>query len=1552
MYRSSGSFTFRFGIAAASVALAIVLRLLLAPVLGEQYVFSPILLAVLVTAWIGGFRPALAAVVLGALGADLFLLQPRGSFHPDGLADHLGLFLYLLTGAGVALLGGAMHSAQHVLREANAALEERVRQRTAALEALDEKLRHSEAYFRPLVEGASRHAIFMLDLEGRVARWNAVAEKIQGYCAEEIIGRHFSRFYTADDIARDLPGRALAQALAEGRFSGEGYRVRKDGTRFWANTAITPYVDAQGHLDGFVEVTQDITDRKQAEVARQEAEERLQNALQWSHIGGWELDRQGLVSYRTLEHDQIFGYDTLLPEWTYAMFLDHVLPEDRAVADRLFQDAIARQKEWNFECRIRRADGALRWIWAAGGNFPDGDGRARRAAGIVQDITGRKEVENALRAERDMFATIVSTVPVVICSFRRRPGGGWSFPFAGPEIRQIYGFEAWELADDASGIYERIHPDDRAHFLDTLRSSGSTLTHWRAEYRVMHPKRGKIWVEAHAAPCREAEGNLLWHGYLADITERKNAENALAERERMLQFVTGSVRAGLVVIGPEYQYLFANEAYGQIYGLDPKQIVGKTIPEILPYAWTQIKPHVDEALGGLPGQFELTLPPPPGTHRERTFFAVYEPRLREDGTPTSVVVVSDITARKQVESALVDRERLLGVVTGTIRVGLVVVGPDYRYWFANEAYADIFGLDPGNIVGRSVQEILAVAWPQIQPRLDRALAGERVAFELAYPPRENRPDRYFAVNYEPHLDETGTPSVVIVVVDITERKASEAALLESQTMLEVALASMTDAVLITDASGRPVHFNDAFVTFHRFSDKAECAGYLENSPAIIDVYMDDGELAPPEMWAVPRALRGETAANAEYTIHRKDSGETWSGSYSFSPIRDGAGTIVGSVAVGRDITERKRAEAEASEREERFRQITENIREVFWLNDPIHDRILYVSPAYETVWGRRCEAIYEKPGDWLDAIHPDDRDRVREAFAVQQQGGDYSVEYRVVRPDETIRWIHDRGFPVYNEAGVAYRIAGVAEDITERRQAEAATQQQQARLEGIVDSAMDGIITVGEDQRVLLINAAAERMFGCLAKDVLGERVERFIPERFRAGHEANVLRFGGTGVAARAMGRFGPISGLRADGEEFPIEASISQIRVDGHVLYTVTCRDVTERVHAAATREKLEIQLHQSQKMEAFGQLAGGIAHDFNNLLTIITGYSEWMLDALSLEGDMRNMIGEIHRASERAATLTRQLLAFSRQQVIEPKILDLNAVVDGVGKMLRRLIGEDIQLATVLSPSVSLVKIDPGQIEQVIMNLAVNARDAMPRGGRLTIETVAVEFDGIYAGTHADAHQGDFVMLAISDTGIGISPETRERIFEPFFTTKGVGKGTGLGLAVVHGIVKQSGGSVEVYSEIDKGTTFKIYLPIVHDAAGESEASARPPVPQGVETILLVEDEIGVRMVTVLSLQSLGYTVLEAPGGEAAMQIMAEHPGKVDLLLSDVVMPEMSGRALAEILIAQYPTLKVLFVSGYTDDAIVRHGVLQAEVAFLQKPFTMGALARKVREVLDGK
>ncbi len=389
-----------------------------------------------------------------------------------------------------------------------------------------------------------------------------------------------------------------------------------------------------------------------------------------------------------------------------------------------------------------------------------------------------------------------------------------------------------------------------------------------------------------------------------------------------------------------------------------------------------------------------------------------------------------------------------------------------------------------------------------------------------------------------------------------------------------------------------------------------------------------------------------------------------------------------------------------------------------------------------------------------------------------------------------------------------------------------------------------------------------------------------------------------------------------------------------------------------ARRERVKLEDQFRQAQKMEAIGQLAGGIAHDFNNLLMIISGYSQLLLmEDLAGQEKARQRAQGIVDAAERASSLTRQLLAFSRKQVLEPKVLDLNAVFSDVEKMLRRLIGEDIELVAIAREGLWRVRVDPGQMEQVILNLAVNARDAMPRGGMLTLETANVDLDESYAATHPEVTPGPHAMLSVSDNGEGMDPETLSRIFEPFFTTKELGKGTGLGLATVHGIVKQSGGHIWVYSEPGQGTTFKLYLPQVKEEVDEAETAERTAeVARGTETILLVEDDAGVRALLREVLAGGGYTVLEAENGEEALKVAGKHAGEIALMITDVVMPRMSGPELAGRMEAVRPRIKIVYMSGYTENAIGHHGVLEKGLAFLQKPCSPRALLRKVRELLD--
>ena len=505
----------------------------------------------------------------------------------------------------------------------------------------------------------------------------------------------------------------------------------------------------------------------------------------------------------------------------------------------------------------------------------------------------------------------------------------------------------------------------------------------------------------------------------------------------------------------------------------------------------------------------------------------------------------------------------------------------------------------------------------------------------------------------------------------------------------------------------------------------------------------------------------------------------------------------------------------------------------------------------------------------------------------------------------------------------------------------AALRASEAGYETLVQHAPVGIYRSSSEGRFLSVNAALVRMLGYdspaellrrdMARDVYADPAERrrLLERDTYTDHEYDEVE----------------ATWKRKDGRPLTVQLSVRAVRnADRQVEYYETfVRDVSEQ-------RRLQQQLVQSQKMEAVGRLAGGIAHDFNNLLTVITSYCDLLLEDLGGDDPKREDVEQVRKAADGAAALTRQLLAFSRQQVIAPRVVNLSAVVAGVEKMLRRVIGEDVDLVTVLDPGVGSVRADIGQLEQVLMNLAVNARDAMPTGGKLTIETANVAHGPHYARERAAAPVSQFVMLAVSDTGVGMDEATKARVFEPFFTTKAPGKGTGLGLATVYGIVQQSGGFIWVYSEPGHGTTFKIYLPRVDAPAEGVAVTAVAPVGRGTETVLLAEDAAAVRAVARQVLERQGYTVLEAPDGELALHLAQRHAGPIHLLLTDVVMPGMSGRQLADRLARLRPDTKVLYVSGYTDDAVVRHGVLEAGIAYLQKPFTIDSLARKVREVLD--
>ena len=514
-----------------------------------------------------------------------------------------------------------------------------------------------------------------------------------------------------------------------------------------------------------------------------------------------------------------------------------------------------------------------------------------------------------------------------------------------------------------------------------------------------------------------------------------------------------------------------------------------------------------------------------------------------------------------------------------------------------------------------------------------------------------------------------------------------------------------------------------------------------------------------------------------------------------------------------------------------------------------------------------------------------------------------------------------------------------------------ALQLSEARFRSVTQSAGDGIILADATGRILSWNSGARAIFGWAENEVLGTPVVRLVAEASGEAFAARLVEGEGAAETSAAWQSTVELEGIRQDGKEVPIELAVSTWKHRGDTAYTLILRDISERKRAEAERTGLEAQFRQAQKMEAVGRLAGGVAHDFNNLLTVIMGRSELLAARPSLDHGARRNVELIRRTAERAASLTQQLLAFSRKQVLKPMVLDLNATIASTGSLLRRLISEQVEIRYSLDPGLGQVKVDSAQIEQVIMNLAVNAGDAMPGGGTLTIETANVQIDAAFLDGHPEARIGPYVRLTVTDTGDGMDRDTQARIFEPFFTTKEVGRGTGLGLATVYGVIKQSDGFIWVESEPGRGARFEIFLPRVEEVVQpQTPVPAAAQTASGAETILLVEDEEPVLDLGREILAAAGYAVLAARDGARALEISKAHTGPIDLLVTDVVMPGISGRAVAEQLTRLRPEIRVLYMSGYTHDVLGPQGVLEPGTFLLQKPFSPAALTQKVREVLD--
>jgi PAS domain S-box-containing protein len=863
--------------------------------------------------------------------------------------------------------------------------------------------------------------------------------------------------------------------------------------------------------------------------------------------------------------------------------------------------------------------------------------------------------------------------------------------------------------------------------------------------------------------------------------------------------------------------------------------------------------------------------------------------------------------------------------------GFLVLDSDRRIQMANPAAAEIFGVPAECLRGRLINEFIpAGEWLGGKVVSTECPSVSRTSLELT----AQRPDgtqRRLLVTGTPHRREDGTWSGTIGVLrDVTALREAD----EKMRLMAHALRSTDNCVYITDVRDRFMYVNDAFLNTYGYTESELLGQHIgivrsARNPAalleqILPAILKDGWHG--ELWNRAKSKR-------EFLV-----------SLTASAVRDEHGRVIATVGVARDLTERKRAEEAQRKSESRFRHIAETITEAFWIADAQLDTMFYISPGYERIWGRSTSSLYENPKSFVDAIHEEDRERVIADLRVMREGRPASLEYRVVRPDGEVRWIWDRGFPLREETGQVTQFIGIAQDITERKQAEVALRESNERYRQLADNFPNGTVSIySKDLRLTFVSGQELMQSGVAAESFVGKHFNELAPPE--------TIRIAEPHLRAALAGQTGTYETSYYDGRHYFVVVT-PLTRATGEVQeIMVVSLNITVRKQAQEERAKLQAQLQQAQKMESVGRLAGGVAHDFNNMLSVILGHADLALQQVDRAQPLHDDLMEIRNAAERSADLTRQLLAFARKQTIAPKLMDLNETIAGTLKMLKRIIGENIKLKWLPEVDLWPVSADPSQIDQIMANLCVNARDAISGVGNLTIETRNRTLDENYCSARSYLAPGDYVMLTVRDDGCGMDKETQSHIFEPFFSTKGVGKGTGLGLSMVYGAVKQNNGFIEVSSEPNKGTTFRIYLPRV--IAKTEESQQKGPMAANVcghETVLLVEDESAILKLATRVLEMLGYTVLAASTPIEAIRLARERTGEIHLLMTDVVMPEMNGCDLAKELFALQPGLKCLYMSGYTADVIALNGNLDEGVQFMPKPFSTNELAVAVRKVLE--
>jgi PAS domain S-box-containing protein len=1178
--------------------------------------------------------------------------------------------------------------------------------------------------------------------------------------------------------------------------------------------------------------------------------------------------------------------------------------------------------------------------------------------GIARDISDRKKAEQEALIQKAYLEELFEHAPeaIVILDVNGH------IQRVNREFTTMFGYAAVEAA--GKPIRDLIVPvefAEESNFFSETTSHGGVVSR---ETRRRRKDGSLIDVSVLGTPIRLGSNHLGIYAIYRDISARKQAEEAVRRSEQHYRTVIEDASDIISILDGNGNVRFVSPSLTRLLGYQTEELIGRSgfsiiHPDDVGRAqsdFAQVRTGADR------DAIEIRL-----RHKSGHYISFEAAANRPKGDRMSgsmVVIVRDITERLNAQSALRDSEAQYRLLFERNLAGVFRSTLDGRFVDCNDSFARMYGYaSREDVLGRSADEF----YPSTSDRPAFVARLRQTGVLLDYEShgrRKDGSDVWVLENVTLVRGENGQPDLIQgSMVDITARKRSEQVLAESETKFR--------AVAETAASAIYIHDGKRFLYVNHASELI--SGHSREEL----LRMDPFELVHPDSReelrrrTMDRMHGSSVTPSLECKIINKQGKPLWVELSATSIQFEGGQAVLATLF---DITERKQAEklqsalyriAEESSR-------AKNLDDLFPVLHGIVSELMYAKNFYIALYDRTNQTVrFPYFVDEAEEAPVGDMPvgkglteyvlRTGKPLLFSPEAPDSRKQLGLFQPigPASVDWL---GVPLKKE-GVAFGVLAVQSytekvrftqaeveilnfvsqqvaNALERKRAEDALRESELRNRSLVQSAVYGIYRSSLEDRFLDVNPALVAMLGYgtreevlqlnLARDVYVEAEERArLVQQYQRSEQIS-------GVEVRWKRR-----------DQKPIIVRLSgRACVDQHgntVYFEMIAEDVTER-------RALEEQLRQSQKMEAVGRLAGGVAHDFNNLLTVIRGYSELMLSQLGPGQPLQAEIEEVRKAADRAALLTQQLLAFSRKQVLAPKILDLNAVITNMDRLMRRLLGEDVKLITKLDSNLGRTKADPGQIEQVIMNLAVNARDAMPEGGTVSIETSNVVLDEFLSRDFA-VTPGPYVMLGFSDTGHGMNAETRARVFEPFFTTKEQGKGTGLGLSTVYGIVKQSGGYIWVYSEPGLGTTFKVYLPMAQEKAETRPSDASPAaMRRGSETILLVEDEDGVRTLIKQLLQRQGYVVIETRHGVEAMLECERHPSPIHLLLTDVVLTQMNGRELAQKLLPMRPEMKVLFMSGYSEEAIAHHGVLNPGTEFLQKPFTTETLIRKVREMLD--